>query len=234
MQFTVVEENLDLLPGAGESLKREYRLRFSPLQQYRDRVWQVLTPDFFQRLVPPGAALLDLGSGWGEFINHIQAGQKYAMDLNPDGAERVGRDVQFLNQDCSQKWALPDSTLDVVFTSNFFEHLPAKADLERTLVQVHRCLKPGGRLICMGPNIRCVAGRYWDFWDHHIPLSDLSLTELLQLRSFQVEKCWPRFLPYTMVHRRRPPLFFLKLYLKFPLVWRLLGRQFLIVARAEK
>lgn len=46
----------------------------------------------------------------------------------------------------------------------FFEHLPDKAHLLRTLGQIRRCLKPGGCLIAMGPNIKYLPGRYWDFF----------------------------------------------------------------------
>jgi ubiquinone/menaquinone biosynthesis C-methylase UbiE len=217
-----------------DELAREYRLRFSPLLEYRSRVWQVLTASFFQQFVPPGAAVLDLGSGWGEFINNIKARKKYAMDLNPDGAERVNPDVQFLNQDCSQRWNLDDDSLDLVFTSNFFEHLRTKDGLSRTLQEAHRCLKRDAPIICMGPNIKYLAGRYWDFWDHYIPLTEQSLAELLGLRGFTVERCWPKFLPYTMVNKTALPLFLVKIYLQLPWMWKVLGKQFLVVARATK
>jgi SAM-dependent methyltransferase len=217
-----------------EDLAREYRLRFSDLQAYRTRVWQVLTSQFFQKYVPSGAAVLDLGSGWGEFINNIRAEKKYAMDLNPEGADRVQKEVQFLNQDCSRRWDLDDSSLDLVFTSNFFEHLPTKDDLARTVGEAHRCLKPGAPIICMGPNVRYLPGRYWDFWDHHIPLTELSLAELLRMRSFEIVSCRRKFLPYTMVNARPVPMIFIKLYLKLPWLWSLFGRQFLIIAKAMK
>ena len=42
------------------------------------------------------------------------------------------------------------TTLDVVFTSNFLEHLPDKASVERTVAEAQRCLKNGGLLICLG------------------------------------------------------------------------------------
>jgi SAM-dependent methyltransferase len=137
-------------------------------------------------------------------------------------------------QDCSTSWPLPDESLDVVFTSNFFEHLPDKAALGRTLDQVWRCLKEGGRLVALGPNIKYVPGAYWDFWDHNIPLTDLSLREALENRRYTIERCVDRFLPYTMAGGVQYPVWCLKLYLKFPIVWRFKGSQFLIVARKEQ
>ena len=147
-----------------EDLQRIYNARFSDSLEYRRKVWSVLVGDWFSRYVQSSDAVLDLGCGYGEFINTVSCGQKFAMDLNPDAPNFLGKDVKFLLQDCSARWALPDASLDAVFTSNFFEHLPDKAALGRTLDEIRRCLRPGGRLIAMGPNIKYLPGEYWDFW----------------------------------------------------------------------
>ncbi len=211
-------------------LQQAYALRFANQARYRDAVWKVLIRHFFQEFIPRGATLLDLGCGWGEFVNNIVAGKKYGMDLNPDAHNRLAGDVELLEQDCSQKWPLPPESLDCVFTSNFFEHLRTKDDLRRTVLQIHRCLRPGGRLICMGPNIRCLPGVYWDFWDHYLPLTERSLRELLELLDFKIERCVARFLPYRMSGRRPAALPLVRIYLKLPLVWPIMGKQFLIIA----
>src|SRR5437879_1707902 len=134
-------------------LARVYANRFGPMREYRRRVWEVLIENYFQALVPEAGALLDLGCGYGEFINAIKVRVKFGMDLNPTSKEHLNPEVRFFHQDCSQKWPLPEGELDAVFTSNFFEHLPDKTTLGRTLDEVFRCLKPGGRLIAVGPNI---------------------------------------------------------------------------------
>lgn len=213
-----------------DELTRVYSNRFDAMQVYRRQVWAVLVERFFQRWVPDSAALLDLGCGYGEFINTVRARAKFGMDLNPRTQQHLAPEVRFLQQDCSMTWPLPDGELDLVFTSNFFEHLPDKPTLGRTLEQAFRCLKPGGRLIAMGPNIRFTGGRYWDFWDHYLPLTEASLSEGLTTRGFRIEECLPRFLPYTMVGRPRHPLWMLSLYLRLPFLWRWCGGQFLVVA----
>jgi SAM-dependent methyltransferase len=214
-----------------DDLQTIYSQRFASNQAYRQKVWQVLIADFFQQFIPSSASVLDLGCGYGEFINQIAASKKYGMDLNADTATRLAAGITFLRQDCSQPWPLPENSLDIVFTSNFFEHLPDKATLGRTLEQAHRCLKPPGRLIALGPNIKFLPGAYWDFWDHYLPLTELSLSEGLRNRGFVVERCEPRFLPYTMVGGRQYPMGFLRLYLRLPIAWRFFGKQFLVVAR---
>ena len=221
-------------PQATEKLQdlgKEYQQRFAALAPYRDSVWQVLVRDFFQHYVDPSATVLDLGSGWGEFIRHIRAHRRIAMDLNPDMSSRAGPGVETILQDCSQTWQVSDSSLDVVFTSNFFEHLPNKDALQRTLHEALRCLKDGGRIICLGPNIRFLHGAYWDFWDHLLPLTDRSMVEILTLTGFAVERVEPRFLPYSMSQGFTPPIGFIPLYIRLPFLWRILGKQFLLVAR---
>jgi SAM-dependent methyltransferase len=214
-----------------DTLKRLYAHRFARNSAYRKRIWAVLATEFFSRWIPSSATVLDLGSGYGEFINNARAGRKYAMDLNPDAAEHLSGSVSFLQHDCSTDWPIASDTLDVVFTSNFFEHLPDKVALSATLREAFRCLKHGGRLIAIGPNIRYVPGRYWDFYDHHIPLSDASLAEALVIAGFQPEAVIGQFLPYTAVNSPEYPLLFLRLYLAIPLAWRILGKQFLVVAK---
>ncbi|MEM0898020.1 MAG: class I SAM-dependent methyltransferase [Verrucomicrobiota bacterium] len=130
-----------------ETLREEYRSRFADLAAYRNRVWKILTTDFFQAYLPRSGAVLDLGCGWGEFINNIEAERKFAMDLNPDSASKLGEGIELLAQDCSADWTVEAGTLDAVFTSNFFEHLPDKRALDRTLRHASRALKPGGRIL---------------------------------------------------------------------------------------
>ena len=213
-------------------LQAIYERRFKEERvAYRVRLWRTLVASFFQPMIPPGAAVLDLGCGYGEFINHVRCGPRFAMDLNPKAAEHLDPAVKFLFQDCSLRWDLPDQSLDVGFTSNFFEHLPDKLALKLTLLEAARCLKPGGQLIALGPNIKFVQGAYWDFWDHFLSLTELSLSEALDNNGYRVERAVPRFLPYTTINQPAYPMAFVRLYLRLPLLWPWFGRQFLVVAR---
>lgn len=216
--------------SAGD-LESIYRERFAGLEDYRRAVWRVLCTDFFSKWIPGGSSVLDLGSGYCEFINQIAAGQKHAMDLNPATRSHAASDVNVLSQDCAAEWQLPASSLDRVFTSNFFEHLPDKIALERTVQSAYRCLKAGGILLALGPNIRYTGAAYWDFYDHYVALTDLSLIELLKKCGFEIEYARARFLPYTMANGHRYPIWALKSYLRLKPLWKVFGKQFLIVAR---
>ncbi len=96
----------------------------------------------------------------------MEAAKKFAMDLNPETADYLTDDIIFLNHDCSKRWELDDNILDVVFSSNFLEHLPNKESIENTISEAYRCLKKNGKVIFLGPNIKYIHGAYWDFWDH--------------------------------------------------------------------
>ena len=214
-----------------KELRRIYAQRFDTIRGYRTVVWRILTRDFFQRHVARDSRVLDLGCGYGEFINHIEAGQKFGMDLNPSARTHLASSVTLFEQDCSAPWPLPDASLDVVFTSNFFEHLPDKSTLGRTLAEAHRCLAPGGRLIALGPNIRYLPGEYWDFWDHYLPLTERSLSEGLENFGFTIAASHPRFLPYRMAGTRPVPAVLIGLYLRLPFLWRFFGKQFMVIAQ---
>src|SRR5690242_11833179 len=117
---------------SAEDLQQIYRARFAGKSAYRQKVWRVLSA-YFSRWISPQDIVLDLGAGHCEFINAVECRLKYAMDLNPETGELANSDVTVIHQDCSQPWQVAASSLDVVFTSNFFEHLPSKMALERTL-----------------------------------------------------------------------------------------------------
>jgi SAM-dependent methyltransferase len=213
-----------------EELKRIYEQRFEQSRFYRSRVWRTLVQNHFQKYINQSDVVLDLGCGYGDFINQVRCGKKYGMDLNPDARNYLSSDVELIEQDCSAPWPLKDKSLHVVFTSNFFEHLSDKRTLGKSLDEIFRCLRPHGKLIAMGPNIKYLPGEYWDFWDHYLPLTEMSLAEGLTNRGFEIVEQIARFLPYTMVGGRAYPDVFLKAYLRMRFAWRFLGKQFVVVA----
>ena len=208
-----------------------YRNRFPEEDLARKAaIWQVLCRDYFQRFVRPDAAVVDLACGYGEFINHIEAGEKIAVDLNADARDHLSPDVRFEQLSATAIAPLLAGSADVVFTSNFLEHLPDRDALEQLLDQVLAVLKPGGLFMILGPNLRYLPGAYWDFYDHTLGLTHLSLSEALVLRGFRVETCIDRFLPYTTRGALPTHPALVRIYLRVPPVWRLLGKQFFIVA----
>jgi hypothetical protein len=77
--------------------------------------------------------------------------------------------------------------------------------------------------------VKYVPGAYWDFFDHYLPLTEESIGEAMGVAGFRVTEKIGRFLPYTMSQGVRPPVWTVGLYLRAPLLWRLTGKQFLVV-----
>jgi 2-polyprenyl-3-methyl-5-hydroxy-6-metoxy-1,4-benzoquinol methylase len=222
----------DRAPEAPETLSGLYRTRFPrPAQARKLEIWRVLCRDFFQRYVRPEDTVVDLGAGFCEFINNIQAGVKYAVDLNPDSKRYAARDVTVLAAESSRLDMLAPGSVDVVFASNFFEHLPDKAAFLATLAEARRILRPGtGRLLVLQPNIRLTGGAYWDFVDHHLPLTERTLSEAAELVGLEPIEIRPRFLPYTTKSRLPQHPLLVRAYLRFPPLQWLLGKQTWFVA----
>jgi SAM-dependent methyltransferase len=201
-------------------------------REAKNAIWQVLCRHFFQRYVGRDDVVLDLGPGFGEFLNHIRCGHRIAVDIErlsgrslPAGTEEVLVASDRLSSKVSP------ASVDIVFCSNFFEHLPDTQTFLTTLAEIRTVLRPGGRLMILQPNIRLVGGAYWDFVDHHLPLTDRTLEEACESLGFDVVEVIPRFLPYTTRSSIPQSPWLVRLYLAIRPAWWLLGRQTWMVAR---
>jgi|SRR5436190_2093602 len=201
----------------------------------KDAIWRVLCRHFFQRYVANDSAVLDLGPGLGEFLRHIHCARRIAVDIErlsgrqlPAGTEEVDAPSDQLSARVA-----PDS-VDVVFCSNFFEHLPDTKTFLATLAEIRTVLRPGGRLLVLQPNIRLVGGAYWDFVDHHLPLTDRTLVEACESIGFTIREVIPRFLPYTTRSALPQAPWLVRLYLMVKPAWYLFGEQTWMVAEKPR
>lgn len=211
-------------------LDKIYRSRFTAQTLAAKReLWDTLVEEFLQKYVARDAVVADIGGGYCEFINAVECGKKYIIDLNPDVEEFAAPDVEIVMSDASDISPLGDDSVDVVFVSNFFEHMPTKQHLFDVLEEIHRILRPGGKLLVIQPNIKYAYREYWDFIDHHIALTENSLAEALTTSGFSVAECIPRFLPFSVNSSPSQSPELLKLYLKMPLAWRVFGKQTFMV-----
>lgn len=212
-------------------LDRMYKMRFSRDDSARkDLIWQEIARHL-QRYVDLRAVVLDIGCDHGDFIRNIKAGEKWATDLRdvsgllPDGIQFVQSDGLILDR------VLPQNHFDVVFMSNYLEHLRCSTDVIRQLEVICSLLKPGGTAIVLQPNIRLVGAAYWDFIDHSVALTEHSLVEAAELAGLRCEKVIVRFLPYTTKRRLLQHPYLVRAYLACPAAWVFMGRQTLLIAR---
>ncbi|RYP85350.1 class I SAM-dependent methyltransferase [Nocardioides guangzhouensis] len=99
--------------------------------------------------------VLDVGSADGPSVGWMKrVGQRYALDIHPGGLE-AGHGV------CGTATALPfrDRTFDVVAAFDVVEHCQDEA---RAVAELHRVLRPGGRLLLSVPAYQ------WAWSDHDV------------------------------------------------------------------
>jgi ubiquinone/menaquinone biosynthesis C-methylase UbiE len=207
-------------------LDKMYRRRFNDTTM-RSQLWDILVKHYFQQFIGKDDSVLDMPCGYGEFINTVKCGKKYALDINPDSKKYLKKGIKFLNES-STKLSLKDNTLDIIFISNFFEHLTHSAITDTTR-ECHRVLKHGGRVMVLQPNIRFAKKNYWMFFDHITPIDDRALEEVFTLNGFKLTKRVLRFVPFTTQSKypARPAM--IRWYLRMPLVWKILGQQTFLI-----
>jgi SAM-dependent methyltransferase len=209
---------------------RLYEYRFARVAQERRRsVWRTLAPALMELLGNP-RRLLDPAAGRLEFIGSAGAEERWGVDAvaHEDGAADAG--VRVIVGDITAV-ELPDSYFDGIFVSNFLEHLPSQDAVAGFLEQMRSALAPGGRILVMGPNFRFCARRYFDFADHNVILTERSVAEHLYAAGFELLVIRARFLPYSFTGRLPSHPALVRAYLGLPLAWRLLGKQFVVVAQ---
>lgn len=209
-------------------LSKIYQNRFAQAEK-RKAVWEVIVRDFLQRFVPKSSVVLDMPCGYGEFINNIECKKKFGLDLNKDCKIYLDKKVEFINR-LAWSTELKSASIDIVFISNFFEHI-TKEEIIKVIKEVKRILKKGGKVMIFQPNIRFCAKDYWMFFDHITPVDDRALKEAFEVEGYSTELIIPRFLPYTMSNGAPAHPLLVSLYLKIPLAWKIIGKQSLLVFR---
>jgi SAM-dependent methyltransferase len=208
-----------------------YARRFSANQPMRAVLWSTLVERFFQRYIRPQDTVLDLAAGYCDFINHVSAARRVAVDLNPEVRNRAAEGVEVFLARSTELPAELRGACDVVFVSNFFEHLDSKHEFLATLAQIRDVLTPGGQLLILQPNLRLLGSAYWDFIDHSLPITDRSMREALELSGLRITEQRTRFLPYTANSGLPVRAVLIRAYLALkPAQW-LLGKQTFVVAQ---
>jgi len=213
------------------SLDAVYGRRFDDTDEARKQaLWEEVTR-YLQRFVDPGSVVLDVACDRGHFIRCIRAREKWATDLR-DVSSHLGEDVRFVQGDgLALADLVPPAHFDVAFMSNYLEHLPSGEAVIEQFRAVRDILRPGGRAIVLQPNIRLVGGRYWDFIDHTVALTERSLAEAAELAGLTVDRTIVRFLPYTTKSRLPQSRRLVRAYLACRPAWALLGKQTLFIAK---
>ncbi len=193
----------------------------------RNLLWKTLCETYFQRLVRPEDCVLELGAGYGHFINHIRCKRRIAVDAWPGMAGYLQPEIEAHVCSVTKLGMIEDQSVDFAFASNLFEHL-TQGEFAETLRVLRTKLKRGGTLNILQPNYRFAYREYFDDYTHVAVYSDRSLADFLSANGFDVKECHARFLPLTIKSRMPVSAALIRLYLAMPV--KLMGKQMLLRA----
>jgi SAM-dependent methyltransferase len=173
------------------------RLRFDPK---REVLWKSLWRFYFCKIISPNDCVLDLGCGYGDFINNVVARRRIAIDSWEHFPEYVDPDVERVLGNVTDLDFIEDGAINFAFASNLFEHL-SQADFARVLEILRIKLAENGTLNILQPNYRYAYREYFDDYTHLSIFSHISVTDFLEANGFDVIEIRPRFLPLTVKSR---------------------------------
>ncbi|MGU3392427.1 methyltransferase domain-containing protein [Sphingomonas sp. M1A8_2b] len=194
----------------------------------RGAVWRALWHYVFRHRIAADACVLDLGAGYGDFINSVTARRRIAVDTWLGLADHVAPGVEAHVAPVTDLAAIEAGSVDFAFASNLFEHLP-QAAFVTALGEIARTLSGRGTLTILQPNYRYAFREYFDDYTHVAVYSHISLADLLTAHGWDVIEVRPRFLPLTVKSRLPVWAPLIGAYLRSP--FKPMGKQMLVVAR---
>lgn len=142
--------------------------------------------------VPAGGRILDIGCGRGMLARSlVDSGfDVCGTDFSEDATRGIDPRIDLLISPSLAEAGLDDACFDAVVIWHVFEHL---TDPSAALQEVHRLLKPGGRLFIAVPNFASlqarIFGRHWFHLDpprHLYHFTAQGLAEMLELSDFAI------------------------------------------------
>jgi len=218
----------------GELYDAYFKTRFG-YDPRRDEIWKEVVRWIQANYIPENSRVLDCGAGYCNFINHVKATHRAAVDVFSEFPSYAAEGVETHISNVTDMSFFADSSFDVIFASNLCEHL-TRPDMIRFLAEVRRILRLGGRLILMQPNFKYCSRTYFDDYTHIQIFTDASLFDFLEAYGLRIVGNYPKFMPVNMKSTLRLNLPMLPLlvraYLASP--FKPLAGQLLIVGENHK
>lgn len=204
------------------------RLEHDPKRQ---TVWRALWRYHFRHLIGADDCVLDLGCGYGDFINNVVARRRIGLDSWDGISQHLAPGVEPVVANVTDLGGFSDGSIDFAFASNLFEHI-TQADFVTVLDGLRAKLSAGGTLNIVQPNYRYAYREYFDDYTHIAVYSHISLTDLLRANGWDVIDVRPRFLPLTVKSRLPVTPALIGLYLRSPI--KPMGKQMLVRAAPRR
>jgi 2-polyprenyl-3-methyl-5-hydroxy-6-metoxy-1,4-benzoquinol methylase len=178
-------------------------LQYTPPASYEEAADPYYLEQAAQRIVnahhllgciPAGGHLLEIGCACGFLLVAARERGFTVQGVEMSAwASSYARDTYGLDVKTGRLETLnaPAASYDAVVMADVIEHLP---DPRATLHQIHRVLRPGGRLLLLTPDIgsvmaRVFGARWWGLLDdHYVYFSRRTLTRFLEQGGFTVER----------------------------------------------
>jgi hypothetical protein len=197
----------------------------------RETLWRSLYRFFFKRWIAEEDCVVELGAGYGHFINNVVARRRIALDLWSEMPKYVRPGVESRVGGVTDLSFLQDGSVDFAFASNLFEHI-TQDELACVLRQLEGKLSGRGLLCLLQPNYRYAYREYFDDYTHITVYSHLTMSDFLCAHGYEIVECSPRFMPLTVKRRLKIYSFLIWLYLHSPV--KPMGKQMLIIARPTR
>jgi SAM-dependent methyltransferase len=197
-----------------------------PWLECRRKVWREIAR-YVRRDAPDVGTLVELGPGYCDFINQFPASRKIGFDLNPEMSAFAASDVELRIESAIELAGIAPGGVDLVFASNFLEHLGAD-ELDVLLSNLRRVLSRRGRLILIQPNYRRCPDSYFDDPTHRTVFHDGNIGDWLTRHRLRPLRIVPGLLPFSMKSRLPKWPILTRLYLRSPI--RPLAAQMYVVA----
>jgi SAM-dependent methyltransferase len=181
----------------------------------RAGIWREIVA-FISADLGPIEKILEIGAGYCDFINSYPAQKRMCFELNPEREKFAAVDVDFRCGDAVSLMKMLEVKVDVIFASNFFEHLSEQQHAE-LMPKIHDALVENGRLVLLQPNYRLCSKHYFDDETHQTIFSDKNIQLFLQKYGFQTLKIVPGLLPFSMKSRLPKWPLLVRLYLRSPI-----------------
>lgn len=194
----------------------------------RDTLWQTLWRAYFSKKIAREDCVLDIGAGYGQFINNVEARRRIALDIWPGFKAHLAPGVEAIVGDVTDLDLLEDGAIDFAFASNVFEHVTQER-FSGCLERLQKKLSSRGVLTILQPNFAYAYKEYFDDYTHVSIWSHVSIADFLRANNFEVLEIKPGFLPLTIKSRLPVIPALIELYLASPV--KPFAKQMLIVAR---
>jgi hypothetical protein len=146
-----------------------------------------------QRMPKPEAVLLSVGCADRYYFEWVEAAcgpiaKHVGVELYRPMPEDLPENVEWVSASASSMPQVKDKSVDVLFSGQNIEHLAA-VDLYNFLLEAHRVIRSGGKLVIDSPNRLVTHHMGWRHPEHTVEFSPSEARTLVESAGFRVDSC---------------------------------------------